>query len=366
VRAIDDEIARHGSISFGRFMELALYGAEGFYTRGGGAGRRRDFVTSVEVGPLFGAVLARALDAWWDELGQPAPFTVVEAGAGRAQLARSILRANPRCASALRYVLVEVAPSARAEHPVGLPHVVPSQVFATPAGGNDDDAAVGPPGPLVTSLGELPVTAIDGVVLANELLDNLAFDLYERRPDGWCEVRICRREDGLSELLVPADAVDLDAPAGARVPIQRAAQGWLRDALGVVRRGRVVVIDYTATTAELATRSGWLRTYAEHTLGSDPLRAPGHGDITADVCIDQLAAVRAPTQVRSQADFLRAHGIDELVLEGRARWAAAANAPDVAALAARSRVGEAAALLDPAGLGGFTVLEYEVAGWTGA
>ena len=48
-------------------MEAALYGPDGFYEReGGGAGRRADFLTAPEVGPLFGAVLARALDAWSD------------------------------------------------------------------------------------------------------------------------------------------------------------------------------------------------------------------------------------------------------------------------------------------------------------
>jgi SAM-dependent MidA family methyltransferase len=45
-------------------MDDALYGPEGFYMRpdGGSAGRRGDFLTSPEVGPLFGAVLARAID----------------------------------------------------------------------------------------------------------------------------------------------------------------------------------------------------------------------------------------------------------------------------------------------------------------
>ena len=59
------EIERHGAIPFERFMELALYGEHGFYTRldGGSAGRRGDFLTSPEVGPLFGAVVARMLDA---------------------------------------------------------------------------------------------------------------------------------------------------------------------------------------------------------------------------------------------------------------------------------------------------------------
>ena len=61
--------AAGGAIPFSEYMRLALYGEGGFYTTGGRAGRRGgDFITSPEVGPLFGTVIARALDAWWKEL----------------------------------------------------------------------------------------------------------------------------------------------------------------------------------------------------------------------------------------------------------------------------------------------------------
>ena len=69
----------------------------GFYGVGGGAGRSRDFLTSPEVGPLFGAVMARAIDSWWDELGRPDPFVVIEGGAGTGALAEAVLGAGPRC-----------------------------------------------------------------------------------------------------------------------------------------------------------------------------------------------------------------------------------------------------------------------------
>jgi SAM-dependent MidA family methyltransferase len=53
-----------GPLTFGDYMEAALYDERaGFYGAHGSAGRRGDFLTSPEVGPLFGAVLARALDA---------------------------------------------------------------------------------------------------------------------------------------------------------------------------------------------------------------------------------------------------------------------------------------------------------------
>ena len=58
---------------------------------GGSAGRRGDFITSPEVGPLFGVVIARYLDAEWERIGRPDPFTVVDVGAGPGTLARSVL-----------------------------------------------------------------------------------------------------------------------------------------------------------------------------------------------------------------------------------------------------------------------------------
>src|SRR4051812_20897740 len=109
-------IHREGPVTFDRFMEAALYGDGGFFAEGRGAGRAgRDFVTSPEVGPLFGACVARALDRLWRVLDQPDPFFVVEAGAGNGRLAREVLRAAPACLAALRYVLVERSAPLRAE-----------------------------------------------------------------------------------------------------------------------------------------------------------------------------------------------------------------------------------------------------------
>jgi hypothetical protein len=54
------------------------------------------------------------------------------------------------------------------------------------------------------------------------------------------------------------------------------------------------------------------------------------------------------------------HGIDALVDEGRRIWEASAGIGDLPALRARSRVREAEALCDPAGMGGFRVLEWTV------
>lgn len=331
------EIETSGPMAYSRYVDLALYEPElGFYATGG-AGRRRDFITSPEVGPLFGAVVGRALDTWWDELGGPDPFTFVEVGAGPGALARAVLAAAPRCASALRYVAVESSAEQRARHPAG-----------------------------IESVADLPGPVDVGVVFANELLDNLPFDVLAfDSGDGWREIRVGVAPDGgLAEVTVPTgrgpELVAGTPPGSLRIPDLVAARSWLTRALATIRRGRVVVIDYAVPSYPVEPDRAWLRTYRNHERGGDPLDQPGSQDITIDVAIDQLAAVRTPDHVRSQGIWLRRHGIDELVEEGRRYWHEHAAAPDVAALRHRSRVPESEALLDPGGLGAFSVLEWQV------
>lgn len=328
-------------VRFDIFMEDALYGPGGFFTSGHGAGRRGDFLTSPEVGPLFGAVVARAVDAEWAQLGRPRIFTVVEAGAGRGALARAVLAARPACAGALRYVCVERSAALRRQ-------------AADVAG--------------VTVAEDLP-SRITGMVLANELLDNLAFRLLERRTKGWAEIFVGPAGDSeFEEVLVdaPPDAAECadhlapHAEPGARLPLQQQASAWVAAALDCLERGRLVVVDYAATTPSLVRRpwQEWVRTHRRHVVGGAPWEQPGSQDVTCEVAVDQLASVRPPDHDRSQAEWLRAHGIDDLVASARATWHQRAHLGDLTALTARSRVGEAEALCDPAGLGAFRVLEW--------
>jgi SAM-dependent MidA family methyltransferase len=359
---VRDEIGRRGPIPFQEVMGLALYDPEhGFYSTGGHAGRRGDFLTSPEVGPLFGAVVARALDTWWAELGEPEVFTVVEAGAGPGTLARSILAAAPRCAPALRYVLVEVSERQRARHAEHLQLDPPAFAFASPPDPEAEEAQVTVAnGPIVVSLADLPRSAGPCIVLANELLDNLPVGVRERTEDGWDEVRVGVDGGELREVVVAGTSTSgPDAAIGARVPTAHAAADWVRDAVAVAGvGGRVVAIDYASTTDDLARRpwTEWLRTYRQHERGGHPLERLGSQDITCEVPVDQLPPAARDV---SQAEWLREHGIDELVEEGRALWRERAAVGDLAAVRARSRVTEAEALLDPSGLGAFRVLQWE-------
>ncbi len=371
-------IRREGPIAFDAFMELALYGDGGFFTEGGGAGRSgADFVTSPEVGPLFGALVARALDRWWDQLDRPDPFFVVEAGAGRGRLAADVLHAEPACANALRYVLVERSGALRAAQRELL-HVEPFEDAIGPvlpsAPGEAAEAVPGS-GPIVTALEDLPSFPIIGVVLANELLDNLPFGIVERSGEGWREVRVGIEGDRLVELTLPAapavgHAADVMAgaariPDGARIPLPAAAQAWVRRVAQLLDAGFLAVVDYMATPEELVERemTSWLRTYRSHERAASPLDDPGACDITADVPSDGLTRVAGHAGLElvrdaTQAEWLEELGLEELTAAAREGWRARAHIGDLEAVTHRSRVSEAAALTDPAGLGAHRVLVF--------
>jgi SAM-dependent MidA family methyltransferase len=378
-------IHRDGPIPFDAFVEGALYGPGGFFASGRGAGRGPsgghadvggDFITSPEVGPIFGAAVAVALDRFWDALEQPDPYLVVEAGAGRGRLAHDVALAAPRSLPALRYVLVERSAALRDAQRTLLRLEPPDEALGpySASGGADAPVPVLASGPVMTSLDELPGVEFEGVVIANELLDNLPFGIAVRTEAGWGEIRVgLDAAGGFTEVVVPALPSDAAAfervtaglvPAvGDRLPIPRGLDDWMHRVAATLRRGYVVLLDTMDSAAGMLARGadGWLRTYRGHAAAGAALDAPGSRDLVADVMIEQLqhAAADAGFVVQAettQAAWLEELGIAVMVDEGRRLWTERAAVGDLAALEARSRATQAAALTDPAGLGSHRVV----------
>jgi SAM-dependent MidA family methyltransferase len=294
-------------------MELALYHPEfGYYARSPQrSGRAGDFFTSVDVGPMFGELLAVQFGEMWRILNQ-AQFDLVEAAAGSGRLARDVLDAargdDPPFYEAIRLHLVERSAAARGEQ----------------------RGVLGPHGHKLASGGaELP-GPIDGVIFANELLDALPTHLVVMTAEGLREIYVAVEGVTLVEQSgppsTPAIAEYLERAGaslqpGWRAEVNLAAVEWIREAARRLRRGFLVLIDYGHEARELysATHAhGTLASFRKQVAGGEGewLQNPGEQDLTSHVDLTSVrraaeAAGLIPIGVLDQTYFLLGLGIAE-------------------------------------------------------
>jgi SAM-dependent MidA family methyltransferase len=269
-------IRERGPLTVARFMEIALYDShDGYYARAAQrSGRAGDFFTSVDVGAVFGELLAVQVAEMLDLAGGS---DVVEAAAGNGRLSADILRAirarNRSCYDRIRLHLVEVSAEARAQQRETL-----------------GDAAER----LASSSAELP-EAFSGVLFANELLDAMPVHQVVMRPEGLREVFVTAEKDHLATfegapstaaLAEYLDRAGVTLEEGWRAEINLNAVEWVREAVRRLERGFLILIDYGHMARELYSvthAGGTLTTFSRHTNSDAWLERPGEQDITTHV-----------------------------------------------------------------------------------
>lgn len=332
-------VAAGGWIPLARYIDLALYAPGlGYYVAGtsklGAAG---DFTTAPEMTPLFGAALATQVAAI---LEATATREVVEFGAGSGRLAADVLNTlAERDALPSRYAILEVSAELIRRQQATLQRHAPRHLSR------------------VEWLEGLP-TAIDGAVIANEVLDAIPPHVVVRKSGQYFELGVAQDEAGgawrLAERPAPAW---LAALAAARFPpdidylseVNPAAEALVGEIGRRLRGGAALFVDYGFPRSEYfhpQRAAGTLLCHYRHRVHDDPLRWPGLSDITAHVDFTAVAEAgeRAGLTVAgfaAQAPFLLGCGILDLLN--------AVGAPDTASyMEAASAVQR---LLSPAEMG---------------
>jgi len=308
-------------------MAAGLYGPAGFFTRAT-TGPSQHFRTSVHASPLFAGALLRLVERVDAALGHPKAFDLVDVGAGRGELLATLWQLLPESlAERARLTAVEVAP-----RPAGLD---PAIVWGTDIPGG-----------------------IHGLLIATEWLDNVPLDVADVDDHGRLRKVLVDPATGAESLGGTIDAADLFWLSRWWPAPGRAEIGWTRDAawadaVGRVRRGCALAVDY----GHLRARRPALGTLTGFRGGRQVAPVPdGSCDVTAHVAMDAVAvAAGTPYRMSTQREALKALGVDG----GRPPIDLARRDPAgyVRALAA---AGAAAELIEPAGLGGHWWLLHEV------
>jgi SAM-dependent MidA family methyltransferase len=308
-------------------MRRSLYGPEGFFTMPG-PGPAGHFRTSVHASPAFAGAIATLVSRVDAALGHPDRLDLVDYGGGRGELLTAVLPMLPgETVRRVRAVVVEVAP-----RPAGL------------AGEIEWTSTV--PGDLV------------GVLIATEWLDNVPVDVAEVDDVGEVRYVLVDGEgtESLGSPVEPGDAAWLsrwwpleETPPGSRAEIGAPRDAAWAQAVGAVRRGLALTVDYGHLSGDRPA-FGTLTGFRD---GRQVLPVPdGTRDLTAHVAMDAVAAAGTavagvPARLTSQRESLRALGVG-----GERPPLALAHTDPQGYLRALAQASVGAELTDPAGLGG--------------
>ncbi len=289
-------IAADGPISVERFMTLALqHPRYGYYRTKLPIGAAGDFITAPEIHQMFGELIGLWAVEVWHQMGEPAPFRLIELGPGRGTLMADMLRATR-----LRPAFLQAAEIHLVEASEALIDVQRASLDGTPAAWHPSIATL-PDGP--------------AIIIANEFFDALPIRQYVLTGEGLCERVVGINADGaLCFGLVLTSAPAATAAHGAMLEVGAAAQAVMRDLAArlATMPGALLIIDYGYMQPGSSDTLQALR----HNQPDDPLRAPGEADLTALVDFAALAraAVSEGTAVYGpigQGKFLARLGIFE-------------------------------------------------------
>ncbi|MEY3895566.1 MAG: hypothetical protein RLZZ214_1085 [Verrucomicrobiota bacterium] len=271
-------------VPFEQFMTKALHDPlQGYYARRiTGVGRRGDFTTA----PMLSDAPARAIAAWAARaLRETGCRNLIEIGPGEGTLAAGVLRHLPwhvRWRTRLHLVETSTPLAERQRELLGRRaswHRTPQDALAACGG--------------------------KAVIFSNELVDAFPVRRFQKTELGWQElaVRIDERRHAHESLLPPAKLPDSSGflashASGQRIEVHESYHRFLKGWLPSWKSGRMLTIDYGATTQNLYFRrpGGSLRGYLfqQRLEGSAIYENPGRQDLTADVNFTDLQTWSQP------------------------------------------------------------------------
>ncbi len=296
-------IKKGGTISFYDYMNLVLNDPNnGYYGSGKVAfGSKGDFVTSPSMSDDFAFLLSRQIEEWLVQLKSKSicddKLSVVEFGSGDGSLLSGVLEYffvnNKKLLKNVCFIIIEPNKGMVEKQQKKLERYLKL--------GFDI---------LWRSLEELEDKSLNGVVLANEVLDALPVERIinlkgkmnrqgvsiDKVTGGLSFVEIVITQELEESIALAKDKLDIDippkdAPEGWTTEWHIDNKKWLKAIYAKINNGILLIIDYAKEAKRyysLHNCNGTLISYKSQKIVENIFESPGDCDLTSHVCIESL------------------------------------------------------------------------------
>lgn len=310
----------NGSITFRRYMEMALYEpALGYYVAGTHKiGEQGDFITAPEVSPLFSQCIAQqckeVLQETQGNTSTTLSTSILELGAGTGIMASDILLAlETENSLPDHYYILDLSPDLKQRQKETLKQRAPHLLKT------------------VKWLSQLP-DSFKGIIIGNEVLDAMPVDVFTQQNDTvfehhviWEDGKLCEqlqiaRDDLRNKVLalnIPHEATPYTSEINPNL------SGWFETISDSLEKGVVLLADYGYPRKEYyfeERNKGTLICHYQHLVNEAPLHYSGLQDITASVDFTAVAEAADDAGLdvmgfTSQVNFLTNNDLEALFVK---------------------------------------------------
>ena len=109
------KLKKKNSLSLDKFINFSLYDKKfGYYMKKNPFGQESDFITAPNISRLFSEMIAIWIISFWQSLGSPKKFNLVELGAGNGEMMKIIIESFqnfPFFLNSCNFIIHEKSPS---------------------------------------------------------------------------------------------------------------------------------------------------------------------------------------------------------------------------------------------------------------
>ena len=263
------KLKKNYNLSLDKFIDLSLYNKKfGYYMKRNPFGIKGDYITAPNISRLFSEIIAIWIISFWQSLGSPKKFNLIELGSGNGEMMKIIIESFqnfPVFLKSCNFIIHEKSPSLIR---IQKKKLVKAKVV------------------WITNINK--IKKFPSIFVANEFFDAIAIKQYKKKGNLWYEKFVSLNENDKAFFFKKYDIKKIEKKIDIKISqnqnfieYPRLGLNYLKDISKIIKRdtGGLLLIDYGYTGKKM---KNTLRAISHHKF-ANILEDVGNVDITHNI-----------------------------------------------------------------------------------